>query len=65
MPDEPDHPDHLDVAKESERLEELGEKIEQVRRQAAHDLDPHEGEETFIGGDGSKGKDEDDTIAPG
>jgi hypothetical protein len=64
----PDEPDHLDVAKESERLEELDEKIEQVRRQAAHDLDPHEGgEETFIGGDGSKREDEDqdDTIAPG
>jgi hypothetical protein len=63
MPDVPDQPDHLDVAKEEERLEELGEKIEQVRRQAAHDLDPHEGEETFIGGGDSK--DEDDTIAPG
>ena len=36
---------------------------EDVKRHAEHDLNPHEGEETFIGGD--LDPDEDDTIAPG
>ena len=38
-------------------------KTEDVKRHAEHDLNPHEGEETFIGGDPDP--DEDDTVAPG
>ena len=53
----------LDIEKEKERLDQLGKKIEDVKRHAEHDLNPHEGEETFIGGDPDL--DEDDTIAPG
>ena len=62
LPSEPAlHP--LDVEKERERLDQLGKKIEDVKRHAEHDLEPHKGEETFIGG--IPQPDEDDTIAPG
>jgi hypothetical protein len=62
LPSEP-APDPLDVEHEKERLDQLGKKIEDVKRHAEHDLDPHHEDETFIGG--RRTPDEDDTIAPG
>ncbi len=62
LPSEPDPPP-LDPKQEHERLDELEEKIDHLKRQVHHDLDPHEGEPTYASS-GDTPEEDDQTITP-